>query len=366
MKNNSHNRLVSVLVIAVLVCAFGAAAFAEDVPAVSRTAFSISGYVVAGESVSLTAPYGGRIMDYAVRVGDILQAGQTAFSIETMKIYAPCDGTIGGVRALPGDETSFVQQQYGALMYLEPVNLLRIETTTAEAYDNNENKLIHVGEIVYLQSNNARSRTGTGRVIIVDGKSFSVEVIEGSLRVDERTSIYRQANYENQSCVGIGRTVRVNPIAITGEGSVLEIMVREGQQVKRGDVLAELAEGVLSGHVASTKQSEVSIESILYGIAVQPGQQVSRGQVLATLHPVAKLEVEADIHELDLDRIQVGDTVQVEIMGLRTNNVFMGAITNISSLSHAQNGDAEYKVYLSLPVNGAIREGMSATVYLNE
>ena len=183
MKNGSINRLVSALLVLVLGCALGASAFAEETPAVSRAAFSIPGQVVAGESVSLTAPYGGKIMDHTARVGDVLQPGQTVFSIETTKVYAPCDGTIGGVRALLGDEAGFVQQQYGALMYLEPANLLRIDTTTAEAYDSNENKLIRVGEIVYLQSSNAKARTGVGRVTMVDGRNFSVEVIEGNLRV---------------------------------------------------------------------------------------------------------------------------------------------------------------------------------------
>ena len=147
---------------------------------------------------------------------------------------------------------------------------------------------------------------------------------------------------------------------------MLKIAVTEGQQVKRGDVLAELVDGVLPGYTANTKEGEVPSKSILYAIAVQPGQQVSGGQVLATLHPTAKLEVEADIHELDLQRIQVGDTVQVEITGLRTNNLLEGTITSISSLSHAQTGDAEYKVYVSFPVNDAIREGMNVTVYLKE
>jgi len=303
-------------------------------------------------------------MDYTVRVGDILQPGQTVFSIETTKVYAPCDGTIGGVRVLPGDEIAFVQQQYGALMYLEPSSLLKIDSNTSAA--NDDNKWIRVGETVYLRSNGSKSRTGIGFVEKVDGKKFSVEVTESNLRVDEKTTIYRSDRYEYDTRIGIGKTARLNPVAITGEGSVLKILVTEGQQVKRGAILAELVEGELPGYSANTSVEGDHGMSILYDIAVQPGQQVIRGQVLATLHPVAHMEVEADIHELDLKRIQIGDVVQVEIAGLGAGDLLVGTVMTISSLSHTQNDDAEYMVYISLSENDDIREGMSATVYLNE
>jgi multidrug resistance efflux pump len=155
-------------------------------------------------------------------------------------------------------------------------------------------------------------------------------------------------------------------VAITGDGSVLRILVTEGRQVNRGDVLAELVDGVLPGYTASTKETGISSAAILYDIAVQPGQQVSRGQVLATLHPLAQLQVEADINELDLTRIQVGDAVQVELIGLKASAPINGTVTAISALSHTETGDAEYKVYVSFPVNESVREGMSATGYLVE
>ena len=363
MKNCSWNRIVSTLLIAVLVCTLGAPAFAEDEPIVSRTAFSISGYVVAGESVSLIAPYGGRLLDFTVRTGDVLQPRQTVFSIETQKVYAPCDGTIGGVRAQPGDETAFIQEQYGALMYLEPANRLQIDTTTSAA--NNDNKWIRVGETVYLRSDDSNNRIGVGYVTQVEGKRFSVEITEGTLRMDDRTTIYRTDSYVYESRIGTGKTARLNPVAITGEGSVLKVLVTEGQQVKRGEALVELVEGVLPGYTASVREGKVDSMSILSQVAVEPGQQVSRGQVLATIHPVAHLEVEADIQELDLKRIRTGDAVDIEIAALGADQLLEGTVTTISSLSHTQNGDAEYKVYVSISTNDAIREGMSATVYLN-
>lgn len=368
MKNRLLFRTLSSLLILTAACAPASLALAEDAQATPppRAAFSISGQVVAGESLSLTAPYGGKLLDYTARAGDVAKPGETPFSIETTKLYAPCDGVVGGVRAQPGDEAAFIQEQYGALLFIEPATLLKIDTSTAEAYDKNENKLVHVGETVYLQSNNSKSRTGAGYVTQVDGSRFSVEITQGNLSVDERASVYRNPNYEGASRIGIGKTARFNPVAITGEGSVLRVLVAEGQAVRRGDALAEMVNGVLPGYSAALRDAAIPCLSIVSSIAAQPGEQVSAGQVLATLHPVESLQIMADLNELDLERIQVGDAVRVELTGLKESGLLEGTVASISSLSSTDSGDAEYKVYVDFPVGSAVREGMSATVYLNE
>jgi len=368
MKKHNLNRIISITLAALLLSIAGIPAIAEDAqPLVqSRSAFSLSGRVVAGESVSLTAPYGGKVMDFTVREGDTAQTGQTLFEIETTKIYAPCDGIVGGIRACPGDEADYIQERYGALMYLEPDALLQIDTSTREAYDNNDNKLIHVGETVYVRSRNTKSRTGVGYVTQVSGTSFSVEITHGNLRVDEQTYIYRNENLAETSRIGAGKTARLDPVAITGEGSVLRVLVTEGSHVKRGELLAEMVTGAFPGYSAQAKTPEMKEDCIVSSIAVQPGTQVSSGDVMATLYPIASLEVAADVNELDLHRIQIGDAVLVELTALKDNGLFDGIVTAISALSNTDSGDAEYTVYVRLTADSTIREGMNATVYLTE
>lgn len=365
MKKYMGRKTVSSLLAVTLLWGMGTVALAED--ATQGTAkgkgFSITGKVVAGESVSLTAPYGGKVLDYSLREGDVVQPGASPFTIDTIKVYAPCDGTVGGIRAQAGDEAAFIQDQYGALLYVEPTNLLRIETNTSDSYNNNENKVIHVGETVYLKSVNSSARTGAGYVTQVSGSSYTVEVTEGNLRLAERANIYRDVEYEDKSKIGSGKTARQNPVAITGEGSVLRVLVSEGQQVKRGDVLAEMVTGVLPGYNTKWGSAGVSGESVVASIAVQPGQQVSEGEVLATLYPLSKVQIAADLNELDLGRVAVGDTVQVELDGMKEAGRIEGTVASISAKSHSGSGDAEYKVYVNFAVDGNVREGMSATVY---
>jgi len=368
MKKRYQNRIISTMLAAFLLSITGISAIAEDAQPLiqSKSAFSLSGRVVAGESVSFTAPYGGKVLDFTVREGDIARTGQVLFDIETTKVYAPCDGTVGGIRATPGDESGYIQERYGALMYLEPDALLQIDTSTREAYDNNDNKLIHVGETVYVRSRNSRSRTGVGYVTQVSGTSFSIEITQGNLRVDEQTYIYRNENLAEASRIGAGKTARLDPVAITGEGSVLRVLVTEGTHVKRGESLAEMVTGTLPGYSAQAKTPEIKEDCIISTIAVQPGTQVSSGEVLATLYPVASLEVAADVNELDLHRLQIGDAVLVELTALKDNGLFEGIVTAISALSSTDSGDAEYTVYMRLTTDDTIREGMNATVYLAE
>lgn len=368
MKRNSIKKITSTLLAMLLVCGLSLTGYAEDAQetAVPRSAFSLSGNVVAGESVSWVAPYGGKLLDYTVRVGDIVEPAEALFEIETTKVYAPCDGTVGGVRAQPGDEAAFIQEQYGALMYLEPDTLLQIDTSTAEAYNRNENKLVHVGETVYVQSVNSKSRTGIGYVTQVDGTKFSIEITEGNLRVAERANICRSENYEYESRIGAGKTARLSPVAITGEGSVLRVLVAEGAHVERGDVLAETVSGVLPDYAALPKAQAATGPCIVASIEAQPGAQVTSGQVLATLHPVSSLQIAADLNELDLPLIHVGDAVRVEWIGFKEQSLLEGTVKAISALSSTDSGDAEYTVYVDFLADSYVREGMSATIYLAE
>lgn len=367
MKKYMGRKMVSSLLAVMLLWGMGTVALAEDATQGTGKGkdFSITGKVVAGESVSLTAPYGGKVLDYSLREGDVVQPGASPFTIDTTKVYAPCDGTVGGIRAQAGDEAAFIQDQYGALLYVEPASLLRIETNTSDSYNDNENKVIHVGETVYLKSVNSSARTGVGYVTKVSGSSYTVEVTEGNLRLAERAKIYRDAEYEDKSKIGSGKTARQNPVAITGEGSVLRVLVSEGQQVKRGDVLAEMVTGVLPGNT-KLESTGVSSQSIVASIAVQPGQQVSEGEVLATLYPLNKVQIAADLNELDLGRVAVEDAVEVELDGMKEAGRIKGTIASISAKSHTDSGDAEYKVYVDFAVDGNVREGMSATVYIKE
>lgn len=351
-------RILNIAIIALL-------AVSIALPALAEGQTSLSGEVIHRETLTLTAPFGGKILDLTAREGDLYQAGDALLELDTVKLYAPCDGTVGGLRIVPGDEAAFIQEQYGALLYIEPASAYTIETNTDDAYDSNENRMVHVGETVYLVSVNSKKRTGTGFVTSVDGKSYAVEVAQGNLRVNEKAYIYRSEDYDYKSRIGSGKTLRNNPIPLTGEGSVLKVWVKEGEEIRRGDLIAELVTGTLSQLREVSAQVTAPEDGVLASLSVAPGDSVEQGQALATFYPLKSMQIAAVVNETDLSAIAPGDEVTIELLGLKDRGPFAGTVSAISAVNRAESGDAEYVAYVDFEPDVLVREGMTATVYLN-
>ena len=72
-----------------------AALSAAPLLALAETTFD--GSVVAGEAVSVTAPFGGTVSSLTLKEGAEIFLGDTICTLETTKVYAPHAGTISGV-----------------------------------------------------------------------------------------------------------------------------------------------------------------------------------------------------------------------------------------------------------------------------
>ena len=132
----------------------------------------IDGSIKAGETKTILAPYSGVVGDYTAQVGDEASAGDALFTLKAQKVYAEFDGTVTAVFAQGGDNASSVSARYGALAYIEEDVLYRAECSTANSEGGNENKIVHVGETVYIRSTGDSDRVGEARVIGVSGKSY--------------------------------------------------------------------------------------------------------------------------------------------------------------------------------------------------
>ena len=136
------------------------------------------------------------------------------------------DGTVTAVFAQPGDSAASVEERYGALAYIEQDVLYRAECTTTGGDSDNENKMIHVGEKVYIRSTANNERVGEARVIGVEGKSYTLEVTsQTDMRLNENIKVYRSANHANSSCIGTGKLSRIDPQGVTATGYVLAAYV---------------------------------------------------------------------------------------------------------------------------------------------
>ena len=361
MKRGSIKKRAWILfTLCALCCA--AAGYSED----DRRAIILSGTVVAGQTVAVLAPFGGAVENFTVRKGDIVSAGESLFSLTTTKVYAPCDGIVGTVRAQVGDETSFLQDRYGALFYIEPQNRFLIKTDTKFAFAADENKLIHVGETVFIGSRNSTERFGAGYVISVDDKGYSVEVTEGNLTLGDSVSLFRKRDFDAESKIGQGTTTLNPNVAITSDGSIFRLYAVQGKDVKRGELLLETVGGSIGFNPLPTNQVLAGSKAVVATVDVSSGANVSKNQVMATLYPVDRFQVAVNVMELDLANVWIGDPVRITLENFYDQEPMRGLVSSIAGSNVSDATETEYMVYIDFSANDMIRLGMGVNVYFNE
>lgn len=350
------SRLLSITLLLALLCTPALAADLTSSP-------TATGVVRAADTLDLVAPYSGMLLPFDLSAGDAVSAGDTLFELDTLKIYAPFDGTLGALFASVGDDAQSVTLRYGGVAAIEPANPYILNATTQGAYDEPENKHIHIGETLYFKATNAARVKGEGRVIAVSGNSYRVEVTSGDLEIGESVTLYRDALYDRESNVGKGVCAAAEPIYVQGAGRMLNMHVQEGDEVSAGDLLFE----TVAADAAPTLSSSVicaPFDGAISALSVVSGQAVAKGQVLMTLADTRKLEVTCDVDEIDLGALSLGDTLSI-VFDFAPDAVYQGTITEISALGAVRQNAAYYAVTLSIGEVPGLRLGMSATVYLD-
>lgn len=348
-------KLLCIILTLMLMPVFPAMA-AEDLSqyAIANAAVQAAGYV------DITAPYSGTLTVFDLAPGDSVNAGAVLMTMQTTGVYAPEDGTVGAVFAGPGDDASALSQRYGGILGIEPAALYQMECTTSGAYDRDENRTLHLGETLYFRIDKDDEDEGVVRVVMVTPEGYRVDILSGEFELGERFTLYRDDNFKSRDCVGKGTVTRRADVMLASAGRVAEILVKEGDQVTSGQLVA-----TLMGPDAAPDASPVITAAeggVISSVMVVPGQQVWKGQVLCRIELTESIEVVAEVDEMDLGSLCVGDKVPVtvDMLGDRT---ISGTVTEISALGVTRQNAAYYTVRVSIPKDSAPL-GASASVYL--
>ena len=341
------------LLLCLLLMAMTLAAQAEGI--------EIDGTIKAGRTLTITAPYTGTVGDFTAAAGDMCTAGDALFPLSVTTVYAETDGTVTGLFAQAGDQAATVIDRFGALGYVERDELFSAACTTTGADSDTENKIVHPGETVYLKSTQNSERRGEGRVTSVSGSSYTVEVTdEGNLRLNESFKVYRSKGYDSDSCIGSGRTSRIDPVAVTAEGYVLAVHVSDGQRVSRGDALFSIVPDQLDGMAGGDAAATMPQDGVLLSVSAVSGTQAAKDSVLATYCPAGEMQLVCPVDEMDLAGIVVGERVKVTLDAYK-DVALDGEIVKIAA---AADENGEYPVTVALEESDAVRIGMSATAAL--
>ena len=330
-------------------------------PAALAEGTRIDGTIEAGRILTVTAPYTGTVGDFTAEAGDVFAAGEAIFPLSVQTVYAETDGTVTGLFTQPGDRAAAVIDRFGALLYVERDELFTAACSTAGADSDTEDKIIHPGEMVYLKSTQNSDRRGAGRVTQVSGSSYTVEVTdEGNLRVNESLKVYRDREHKTDSCIGSGKTSRIDPVAVTAEGYVLAVHVSDGQRVSRGDALFSIVPDQLDGMAGGEAAALMPQDGVLLSVSAQSGAQAAKDSVLATYCPAGEMQLVCPVDEMDLKDIAVGARVTVTLDAYEDAPID-GEIVKIAA---AADENGEYAVTIALRESALVRIGMSATAAL--
>ena len=354
------NRALALVLILTLALGLAAAARAE-------IELSYEGVVVAGETVPVTAAFGGRLSNMKLRKGDLVSKGDVIAEIATTLNYAPLEGTVTGIYAEEGDDAEAIAERYGAVMYIEPINRYTIKATTEKAYNKSENKYIHLGEKVYLSCTADGTHQGTGMVAGLTDEGYTVEVTGGEFYMGETVGIYRRADYAAESRIGRGTVGRTSPVAVKGAGSVLRLHVENGDFVERGELLFETVDGLLDGLYAPDGRVTAPATGVVASVDVTSGESVTKGASIVKVYPTESMQIELSIPEQDLFELYEGEAVDIEFYWDNDESMnYKGVISSISHLSEESANAGEktnYKAYVTFQPDQRVRLGMSVIVY---
>ncbi len=327
-----------------------------------------SGYAIANGNVAavghvdVTAPFSGTLLPFSLETGDRVAAGETLLEMLTTTLYAPEDGVLDVVFAGEGDDATAAMNRYGALAAVAPALSQQITASTAGAYDDEENRAIRMGETLYFRSAKEDKTEGYGRVVAVEGKNFVVEIQDGAFDADESLTLYRSDAYKSKEKVGKGVVTRRDPVLIQGQGRVAEWLAHPGDTVAAGQPLLTLM--AADADVGASPRVAVPADGVAVSVAVSPGQQVWKGQLLARIDLTDALEIVAEVDEVDLGGLKVGDTLPITL-DMDAETVINGTVTEISALGVTRQNAAYYTVRISIPAT-QIPLGASASVYLQK
>lgn len=304
------------------------------------------------------APFSGTLTSFTWEVGDTLTQQETLFEYATEPIYATQAGIMTALFVSPGDLTTGAMERYGAVCFIEPERPLYISATTRNAYNKNENKYLHIGESLYLKSG---SDKGTGRVTGITEENYTVEILNGDFDPGDTIHCFRESNHSTDSKTGQGEAKRYPDIAIRAQGRVYLIHKQPGDPVQAGELLLETIHESSQAYPLSTT---LEAQGILTGLFVQPGAQVYRGQYLCEIVDPSTLELSAEVDEVDIAAIHVGDSLSftLDAFGDKT---FTGMVVRICPLGIKKQNASYYDVRLTFNSEGlGTMLGMNGTLLL--
>lgn len=321
---------------------------------VARANISVSqsrlSYDQAQEALRPTAPIGGTIHEVLVHNGDSVTAG-TALA----KIVASTELTIDFL-----------------FPYVEPSEFYVGQDATIFA--GNFDGSVH-GTVVSVSNSTAVTTNG------LQSSSVRVKVNNPGVLSDSFTASAVIGSYCSYGNAPITMADAVTVYA-TGSGTVTGFEKLTGSTVNKGDAICtieseanraqlqnaklNLESAQLSAGSAADNLDDYRIEAPISGTVIEKNFKagdkvdgVSSG-TLATIFDLSYLKMEMNVDELNIGKVQVGQTVEITASAL-PGQTFTGTVDRVSVNGTTTNGFTSYPVTIILREYGDLRPGMNVS-----
>jgi HlyD family secretion protein len=148
----------------------------------------------------------------------------------------------------------------------------------------------------------------------------------------------------------------------------LDDALREYERVKDGpdpdDVAAAEARVAAAQATAGQARIEAPFDGTITAVEVQPGDQVSPGTVAFQLADLSRLMVDVDISEVDINRVQPGQSVELTFDAI-LDRTYQGEVTEVELVGAEAQGVVTFMVTVALrDPDELVRPGLTAGVNL--
>ncbi len=310
------------------------------------------------QSGTVVAPIDGEVIDLQVKEGDSLSGNGTVLTItdkSKLKLLVSFNNTYR--------------------------NKLSVgQKVTVNAYDTDKDELHKVeGSISSISS--PSYKTGDGAEVYNVGV-----IIDNSSSLSEGMVANVAINVGGIDIVSKGSNslsyLKSMTVKTASGGTISKLNVENGQNVKKGDQLAELDNEDLKLTVQTNdlkledlnSELQTAEEKLLdYKIYapfdgtftlndIEQGNSIKQGDALGSVANYDIMQFSIDVDELDIAKIQVGQSAKITIDAIAetTDNPLKGAVTKIAVEGTSSNGVSTYPVTIQIEKNAALKGSMNA------
>lgn len=326
--------------------------------------------VAEGDTVTANQPVIKLDVEAMQSIADDLQEQIAAqqISIDTtnqvttsLSVKSPVDGWVKNVKLNDDEYIEDAMAEYGyvALVATEERELVAIPDGISLTDGNN----------VKVKS---EGYSHTGQVVTEDGKRYvSIETVKRT--VGAAAAVYDTKGKKLfDGTIGLAAYKRIE----SSYGIIIDVKLSEDEEIEAGetiytasqysqevkDMYTQLSD-LKEQYDSITKQIEASqitspSAGVVSAVSITDEQTVEADTTLLTLASTDAWTATVSVDELDINSIEVGQNVEVELDAL-PNQTFDGTVTSISDMGTASGGITTYSVYVSVQDNDSFKINMT-------